>query len=81
MGKRGPDGPAAYYVPCDAIAAVSGKRVELSVEARVAAERWPAEPLWVLQARGGLGLAASAGKGANDAYSHRDSSGLPHSDR
>ena len=63
--RRRPAGPA-LFVPCDAITGVSGKRVELSVGAKLATERWTGEPMWIRKARAGLGPAASAGHGEYD---------------
>ena len=63
--RRRPAG-TALYVPCDAIARMSGKHIELGVEATVATERWTGEPMWIRKARAQLGPAASAGHGEYD---------------
>ena len=65
--RRRPAGPA-LYVPCDAIAEVSGKRIGLGVEAREATKRWTDEPKWIRKARAQLGPSASAGQGEYDIY-------------
>jgi hypothetical protein len=65
--RRRPAG-TALYVPCDVIAGVSGKSVELSVGARVVTKRWTGEPKWIRKARARLGPSASAGQGAYDRY-------------
>jgi hypothetical protein len=69
--RRRPAGPA-LYVPCDAIAGVLGKRIELGVAARVAAERWTREPMWIRKARAGLAPSAVAAREAYDMIEQTD---------
>ncbi len=51
--KADPAVQATLYIPCNAVAGVSGNRVELAVSSEtVNASEWSREPKWIWQARG-----------------------------